>query len=68
MWKKIEQKSKRVKKKSANSTFYISARLIKPPQRSGGRGGWRLVFSRQMYCTIFKVPVLWTMKALPSSL
>ncbi len=27
-----------------------------------------LVICRQMYCTVFKVPVLWTTKALPNPL
>jgi hypothetical protein len=25
--------------------IYISAKLTKPPERGGGRGGWRLVFA-----------------------
>jgi hypothetical protein len=35
-----------------NSTFYISTKLTWLLERGGG------------YCTVFKVPVLWTMKAI----
>jgi hypothetical protein len=50
-------------KKKSTKKFYIlriciSTKQSRPPQNGWGRGGGRLVFCRQMYCTVFKVPVL----------
>jgi hypothetical protein len=65
---KNSAKNKSVKKKSTKNSIYPQ-NYPDPPKGVGeSRVEARIFQTNVLYCTVFKIPVLWTTKPLPSSL